>query len=124
LLGWLKEKMEERLDSCGYAMRYGKEYNQENIVATKYLLKMIDRSFTITEQNLVAIRDAWKVLLLDDFHLEWLKEYLLYETKSESERLARFDTTAMPISKGVDESKCGLAIMKHLLEIIDGSLVN
>jgi hypothetical protein len=60
----------------------------EDIAAAKYLLKMIDRSSTVPEWNPVATRDRWKVLLLDDFHLGCLKDFLLCGMKSELNHLS------------------------------------
>ena len=109
LLDWLKEKMEERLDSCGYEMRYVDDPDNkgtaklltEDIAAIRYLLKNIDRSYIVPEQlqGPVAIRDGCKVLLLDGFHLGWLKDFLLSSLQE-------------------SESKCDTVIMNRLLEMI------
>ena len=58
----------------------------EDIAALKYLLKMIDRSSTVLERNPHATQE--KVLLLDDFHLGWLNDFLPCGMKSELDHLS------------------------------------
>src|SRR5215831_2011016 len=152
LLGWLKEKVQHRLDWCEYAMSYrdNKEtvkcvhesmfkYRKdpddegtvnllaEDIAATKYVLKMIGRSFIIPEQSPIATRDGWKVLLLDRYHIGWLKAFLLYESKSKLDHLSwarsrhnkQKKDRVIYCKRDEIESKCGAAMMDRLLEIID-----
>jgi len=157
LLGWLKEKLQHRLDWCEYTMSYrdNKETVKrihesmfknrkdpddkgtvkllaEDIAATKYLLKMIGRSFIIPEQSPVATRDGWKVLLLDRYHLGWLKDFLLYESKSKLDHLnwarsrhnKQKEDRVVYCKRDEIESKCDAAMMDCLLEIIDSLDLN
>jgi hypothetical protein len=116
-LGWLKERLEFHRCELFPGENAGEVPElkplAERLAAVKYLLKMIDGSSTVPGQTPFGIREGWKVLLLDNFHLEWLKNFLLGERKIELEDPSSERNKLIEI-----EIKCDVSMMDYLLETI------